>query len=71
MALFLRAFEEPEGTWTCRQGRQVLDAHPALHEAVTHLRELAEALEGPVLLIAHRLDGRIEHVAELDGQGPE
>lgn len=64
VALFLRAFEHPDG-WECRQGNRVWDSHPTLEEAVDHLRELARAMEGPVLLIAHRLGGPIEHLEEV------
>jgi hypothetical protein len=65
VALFLRAFEEPDGMWTCRQGNRAWDSHQSLEEAVSHLREIADALEGPVLVIAHRIDGRIDHLDEI------
>jgi hypothetical protein len=65
MALFLRALEEPDGMWTCRQGNRVWDSHPSLTEAVSHLREIADTLEGSVQLIAHWINGRIEHLEEI------
>jgi len=51
--------------WTCRQGTRAWDSHQSLEEAVRHLREIADALEGPVLVIAHRIGGRIDHLEEL------
>lgn len=66
MALFLRALEQPGGTWECRQGSRVWDAHSSLEEALDHLRDLARALEAPVQLFAHPLGGEIEHLETWD-----
>ncbi|MGC4112262.1 MAG: hypothetical protein QM747_17965 [Nocardioides sp.] len=69
MAFFLRAFENPEGTWTCRQGNHEIDSHPEFEKALSHLHQLALSIEGPVLIIAHRLGGHVEHVMEIEPEG--
>lgn len=65
MALFLRAVEFPDGNWECRQGNRVLDRHPTFQDAVAHLSEFARELGAEVLIIAHRLNGHIDHVRRV------
>jgi hypothetical protein len=64
MALLLHAVEDPEGRWTCRRGREQLDPapghHPHLVDAVAHLRDVAQKLEGAVQIVLHFADGSAE-----------
>ena len=64
---FFRAIEAPDGTWSCRRGRTVLDEHHTLVEAIAHLRELAQ-VHRSASLFAHWRDGRIEHMGDIDPQ---
>ena len=63
MAWFFRAVETPEGLWECRHGRRVVfDEHHELHDAVDHLRSLADAREHSVEIFVHWLDGTARRV---------
>ncbi len=63
---FFRAIEMGHGTWTCRIGREILDAHRSLEDAKAHLFEMAQT-HAPATLFAHWLDGRIEQVGLVPG----
>jgi hypothetical protein len=56
---FLRAQEGDDGSWACRRGRESLDLHPHadLKEAVAHLREVAESIDGAAQIVLHFSDG--------------
>jgi hypothetical protein len=59
MVWFLRAIEQPDGSWTCRRGREDHDNHESLHDAVEHLKTLAVEIGGAELFL-HRLDGSVD-----------
>jgi hypothetical protein len=61
---YFHAVQDVRG-WSCRHGLEVIDTHPAMEEAVAHLRSLAE-LSPPAQVIAHYLTGSIRTVASLD-----
>jgi hypothetical protein len=61
---FWRAIEHETG-WICRHGREELDRHPSLEEAIAHLGRIARA-HAPSQVFAHYLDGRVETIALFD-----
>ena len=66
--LFYRAFEAPDGTWSCRRGLTRIDEHASLNDALAHLRKLAAEEPVPGYIYAHWLDGRVEPMGEAGGE---
>ena len=62
MAWFLHVTEGEDGRWTCSHGREALDAHAELSEALTHLKVYASTVEGRSRIVIHTLDGAIQIV---------
>ena len=64
MAFFVHAVEESDGRWTCHHGLDPVDPsighHPNIEDALAHLRELAQTIEGAVQLVVHFADGVVE-----------
>jgi len=58
---FLRAVELPGGEWACRHGLAEFDTHAHLHDALSHLRVLADDF-APATLVIHHRDGLVERV---------
>jgi hypothetical protein len=59
MAWYFHIVEQHDGSWLCRHGRAIFDAHPELQHAIDHIRELAAGAQ-PALLMVHRLDGSVD-----------
>jgi hypothetical protein len=64
MLWFFRVIEGEDGSWSCRRGREVLDEHPTLGDALSHLYVLAQASQ-PASLFAHYRDGRVEKLGDV------
>ncbi|SDO88534.1 hypothetical protein SAMN04515671_2236 [Nakamurella panacisegetis] len=64
MAWFFRVMEQGDGTWACRHGQTVFDAHEALSPALTHIAELARG-SGPARIFLHSLDGDVQELEHL------
>jgi hypothetical protein len=61
---YFRVVELGGGGWACRHGRQVLDTHPELDNAIEHITTVASA-QRPATLLLHRLDGTIDELEVL------
>ena len=63
MVWFLHSVESVSGHWTCRRGQHLLDAqgneHARVDDAVSHLREVAQELEGVFQFVLHFADGTV------------
>jgi hypothetical protein len=70
VVFFVHAVEESDGRWTCQRGRQRLDPsmghHPHVDDALAHLREVAQTLEGAIQIVLHFADGTA-HALEVEG----
>lgn len=68
MTWFLRATEQPDGTWSCRLGNEHLGVHRHLAGALHQLVEVARELGGRenFSLRLHYADGRVESRPALD-----
>lgn len=62
--LYFRVIEQDTGSWACRRGRDDIDDHPTLQEAVDHMAALA-AQHRPSEVLVHHRDGRVESAALL------
>jgi hypothetical protein len=62
---FFRAIEDEAGRWACRRGRQELDRHAELTQAIEHLTAVA-GQHRPSEVLVHHVDGRVLSVAVLD-----
>lgn len=62
MAWHLHITEGENGRWSCSRGRFHFDTHEDVFEAVSHLREMTASLDGPAMVIIHRLDGVVEKI---------
>lgn len=60
MPWFLHVTEGEDGGWTCSHGRERIDTHAELAEALAHLTAYASTLEGLARIVIHKLDGAIE-----------
>lgn len=63
--LFFRAIESEDGGWRCHRGRESIDRHANMDEALDHLRELAHVV-APAWLYAHFIDGRVERIEVVE-----
>jgi hypothetical protein len=61
MAWFFHVIEQDDGRWACRHGRQELDTHAVLDQAIEHITAIA-ALQRPADIFLHRLGGTVESV---------
>lgn len=62
---FFRVIEHDDGTWTCRAGRQDIDQHASLREAMTHILTVADE-NRPSEVFVHHADGRVRSEASFD-----
>jgi len=62
---FFHAVEDVDGRWACRRGRQQLDSHAQLAQAIEHLTTVA-AQHRPSEVLVHHVDGQVLSVAMLD-----
>ena len=62
---FFRVVEQEDGSWLCRRGREELDVHAQLDDAVDHTTGNARE-DRPSQVIVHHRDGQVQTVASLD-----
>jgi hypothetical protein len=58
---FFRVIEQADGSWACRRGREELDRHAELDEAVSHASSLAAA-HAPAEVMVHFFDGTMRYL---------
>ena len=58
---FFRVIETHAGEWACRRGRQHIDGHRELKEALAHITAIAAA-HAPAEVFVHRIDGSVRSV---------
>jgi hypothetical protein len=61
---FFRVIQRADDAWTCRRGRDDIDHHDTLEDAVDHVTSLA-SLHRPSEVLVHHRDGRVESAARL------
>jgi hypothetical protein len=59
-----RVVEQEDGSWSCRQGRDELDCHAQLDDAIEHTTGIARA-NLPSQVFVHHRDGRMSAIAML------
>jgi hypothetical protein len=64
MAWFYRVVQQDQGRWVCRFGRERLDEHEDLVDAIGHCGAIA-AGNRPARLFVHYLDGLVTCVASF------
>jgi Uncharacterized protein conserved in bacteria (DUF2188) len=62
---FFRIVEQEDGSWSCRRGREDLDRHPELDDAIEHTTAIAREIP-PSEVFVHRLDGQVQSIATID-----
>jgi hypothetical protein len=63
--LFFRVVAQQDGHWSCRRGREELDSHADLAEAVEHMTALA-GQHRPSEVLVHPLGAAMRSVATFD-----
>jgi hypothetical protein len=64
-----RAFEQPDGTWSCTwwcpKGIALIDEHATLDDALAHVHNLAADDGASARLYAHWRNGRVKLMGEV------
>jgi len=62
VAYLFRIFEQEDGSWSCRRGRDDLDRFGDLGDALTHTVDIASE-DAPSEVFVHLVDGRVQPFA--------
>jgi hypothetical protein len=62
---FFRVVASDDGRWTCRRGRDEVDSHDRLADALSHMTATAQA-SAPSCVYIHYSDGSVSKAAEFD-----
>lgn len=71
MPWFLHVTEGEDGRWACSHGRDELDTHAELSDALAHLMVYASTLLGQARIVVHTLDGAIEKLGPNPTSHPD